>query len=190
MKVYHYPIVLFLILFTTESVLPKIPILGNVPNYRMKTLSGKKISLNDYRGSPMPYKELFFEVEQFRSSRISYLRFNIAASNEIRYYSTIPSIELVQYRDVDKIFFGSEAELILGYTPFRGLTISAGTEWSELSSQASGNWTFIGGNLEIKNDHNLALWTGKVRGGRQCSGGVCRYIPDFEGFRLSLESRF
>ena len=42
-----------LILFKADSALPLIPLQGNVPGYKLKTLEGKKISLKDYRGSPL-----------------------------------------------------------------------------------------------------------------------------------------
>jgi len=177
-----------------------------------------------------PYREVFFAIERFGSSRISYWRLNAAASNEIRYFSEDPSIELVQFRDTDKISFGSEVELkfgkslfdirteillldesdirksraasffgkdegneyllTLGYTPSGKFSISTGTEWADVSGRVKSRWTYVEAKMEFMRNHNLTLWTGKVRGGRQCSGGVCRFVPDFEGFRLSLLSRF
>ena len=178
----------------------------------------------------MPYREVSFAVERFGSSRISYWRLNFAASNEIRYFSEVPSIGLKQFRDTDKISFGSEVELKFGkslfdirtellvydesdirrsqtvsffgkdkgneyllafsFTPSGKFSISTGTEWADVSGRVKGRWTFVEGKMEFRRNHNITLWTGKVRGGRQCSGGVCRFVPDFEGFRLSLISRF
>ena len=180
--------------------------------------------------SMMPYRDVFFAVERFGSSRISYWRFNVAASNEIRYFSEDSLIGLVQFRDTDKISLGSEVELKFGkslfdiraeilrynesdvrknqatsffgedkgneyllslsYTPSGRFSISTGTEWSQISGRAKGRWTFVEAKTEVMRNHNFTLWMGRVRGGRQCSGGVCRYVPDFDGFRLSLISRF
>ena len=42
-----------LILSGAESASPLIPLQGNVPGYKLKTLAGKRISLRDYRGSPL-----------------------------------------------------------------------------------------------------------------------------------------
>ncbi|MCH8305769.1 MAG: TlpA family protein disulfide reductase [Candidatus Marinimicrobia bacterium] len=42
-----------LILSGAESASPLIPLQGNVPGYKLKTLEGKRISLRDYRGSPL-----------------------------------------------------------------------------------------------------------------------------------------
>jgi len=85
---------------------------------------------------------------------------------------------------------GNEYLLIFGYTPSGRITVSTGTEWSEISGRAKGRWTFVESKIEFMRNHNFTLWMGKVRGGRQCSGGVCRYVPDFDGFRFSLISRF
>jgi len=196
--------------------------------------SGKSVAPSADK-SMMPYREVFFSVERIGSSRFSYWRLNVAASTEIRYFSEVPSIGLEQFRDTDKISFGTELELkfgkslydiraeilmydesdirqsqavsffgkdegnefliAFGYTPSGRFSISTGTEWSNISGdiikdRGRGPWTFVETKMEFMNNHNLTLWTGKVRGGRQCSGGVCRFVPDFEGFRLSLISRF
>lgn len=42
-----------LIFSGAETASPLIPLQGNVPGYKMKTLAGKRISLKDYRGSPL-----------------------------------------------------------------------------------------------------------------------------------------
>ena len=42
-----------LILSGADSATPLIPLQGNVPGYKLKTLEGKRISLRDYRGSPL-----------------------------------------------------------------------------------------------------------------------------------------
>ena len=49
-----YLIAVALLIFSgADSATPFIPLQGNVTSYRMKTLEGKKISLRDYRGSPL-----------------------------------------------------------------------------------------------------------------------------------------
>lgn len=42
-----------IIFFGTETAFPISPLQGSVPGYKMKTLAGKRISLKDYRGSPL-----------------------------------------------------------------------------------------------------------------------------------------
>ncbi len=46
-------IMTLLIFFSAENVSSLSILQGNVPGYKMKTLSGKRISLKDYRGSPL-----------------------------------------------------------------------------------------------------------------------------------------
>lgn len=49
-----YLIAVALLIFSgVDSASPFIPLQGNVTSYRLKTLAGKKISLKDYRGSPL-----------------------------------------------------------------------------------------------------------------------------------------
>lgn len=49
-----YLIAVALLIFSgVDSASPLIPLQGNVTSYRLKTLAGKKISLKDYRGSPL-----------------------------------------------------------------------------------------------------------------------------------------
>lgn len=46
-------IITLLIFFSAENVSSISLLQGRVPGYKMKTLSGKRISLKDYRGSPL-----------------------------------------------------------------------------------------------------------------------------------------
>lgn len=46
-------IITILIFFSAENVSSLSILQGNVPGYKMKTLAGKRISLKDYRGSPL-----------------------------------------------------------------------------------------------------------------------------------------
>jgi len=46
-------IITLLIFFSAENVSSLSILQGNVPGYKMKTLAGKRISLKDYRGSPL-----------------------------------------------------------------------------------------------------------------------------------------
>ncbi|MEJ2053007.1 MAG: DUF6029 family protein [Calditrichaceae bacterium] len=46
-------------------------------------------------------------------------------------------------------------------------------------------WTI---NYQYSQDHTLALFYGKRRGGNACSGGICYEVQPFEGFELKLNS--
>ncbi|MBN1968150.1 MAG: hypothetical protein JXR48_15135 [Candidatus Delongbacteria bacterium] len=42
----------------------------------------------------------------------------------------------------------------------------------------------------ISENHKLELYYGRERAGIKCSGGSCRQVPEFDGFKLSLVSSF
>ncbi len=42
----------------------------------------------------------------------------------------------------------------------------------------------------VGGSHTLLMSYGAERGGLNCSGGVCRYVPAFDGLRLTLTSQF
>ena len=50
-------------------------------------------------------------------------------------------------------------------------------------------WPVIAGTYRIGSSHTLGLQYGSERGGVVCTGGVCRLINPFTGFRLSLVSK-
>ena len=52
-KRFYLIAVALLIFFRADSASPLILLQGKVPGYKLKTLSGKRISLKDYRGSPL-----------------------------------------------------------------------------------------------------------------------------------------
>ena len=50
--------------------------------------------------------------------------------------------------------------------------------------------SWIGSTLQYRYDqnHTIALFYGKRRGGKACSGGICYEVPPFEGFELRFNS--
>jgi len=56
----------------------------------------------------------------------------------------------------------------------------------------SGKKDFYYGQLEVKllKAHLVRLFFGETRGGIKCSGGVCKYVPAFNGIRLEAVVRF
>jgi hypothetical protein len=42
----------------------------------------------------------------------------------------------------------------------------------------------------IRNGGNLVVWVGKRQAGNLCSGGVCKYEPEFEGIEFYGLFRF
>lgn len=50
-------------------------------------------------------------------------------------------------------------------------------------------WPVVGATYRIGTQHTLGIQYGAERGGVVCTGGVCRFINPFQGFRLSLSSK-
>ncbi len=63
-------------------------------------------------------------------------------------------------------------------------------EWTTTETEQGGKriWPVIGGTYRIGRTHTLGLQYGAERAGVVCTGGVCRLVNSFEGFRLSLVS--
>jgi hypothetical protein len=72
------------------------------------------------------------------------------------------------------------------------LTFSFNAEFTTDEWEASGRKNWI--EAEVSWKHNtsnvISIAYGSERGGLRCSGGICRYINPFNGFRLSIKSIF
>lgn len=64
-------------------------------------------------------------------------------------------------------------------------------EWSSSDKEQGGRqlWPVIGGTYRIGRAHTINAQYGWERGGVVCTGGVCRFINPFTGFRLSVTSK-
>jgi hypothetical protein len=51
-------------------------------------------------------------------------------------------------------------------------------------------WLGYEAGYNISENHKLELFYGRERAGIKCSGGACRQVPEFDGFKLSLISTF
>ncbi len=51
-------------------------------------------------------------------------------------------------------------------------------------------WIGYEAGYNISDNHKLELFYGRERSGIKCSGGACRQVPEFDGFKLSLISNF
>jgi hypothetical protein len=95
----------------------------------------------------------------------------------------------------------------LGITPFTGIfsnvlltleyshsprwAVNTRIEWTSSDREQGGRrlWPVIGGTYRIGDAHTIGLQYGSERGGVVCTGGVCRYINPFTGFRLTVSSK-
>lgn len=69
--------------------------------------------------------------------------------------------------------------------------VNARLEWTTTDKEQGGRrlWPVIGGTYRIGNSHTIGLQYGAERGGVVCTGGVCRLINPFSGFRLTVVSK-
>lgn len=68
---------------------------------------------------------------------------------------------------------------------------NARVEWSSTDKEQDGRqlWPVIGGTYRIGRAHTIGAQYGWERGGVVCTGGVCRFINPFTGFRLIITSK-
>lgn len=70
-------------------------------------------------------------------------------------------------------------------------SVNTRLEWTSTDKEQEGRkvWPVVGGTYRIGRAHTLGAQYGWERGGVICTGGVCRFINPFTGFRLSLTSK-
>src|SRR5690606_3157564 len=68
---------------------------------------------------------------------------------------------------------------------------NARIEWSSTDKEQDGRqlWPVVGGTYRIGRAHTIGAQYGWERGGVVCTGGVCRFINPFTGFRLTITSK-
>jgi hypothetical protein len=89
--------------------------------------------------------------------------------------------------------------LTLEYSRSPRWSVNTRVEWSSAKNERGGEafglgtdvaiWPVIGATYRIGNAHTFGMQYGAERGGMVCTGGVCRLINPFTGFRLSLTSK-
>lgn len=69
--------------------------------------------------------------------------------------------------------------------------VNGRVEWSSSDQEQGGRqvWPVIGGIYRIGRTHTINAQYGWERGGVVCTGGVCRFINPFTGFRLTVTSK-
>lgn len=78
-----------------------------------------------------------------------------------------------------------------GYSPYGYINVSLIKTSQEFdSSDTPDSWLGIEAGINIRENHKLELFYGRERAGIKCSGGTCRQVPEFDGFRMTLVSDF
>jgi len=70
-------------------------------------------------------------------------------------------------------------------------SVNGRLEWTTTDTEQGGKrlWPAIGATYRIGNSHTIGIQYGAERAGVVCTGGVCRLVNSFEGFRLSIVSK-
>ena len=81
--------------------------------------------------------------------------------------------------------------LTLEFTHSPRWSANARVEWSSTDKEQGGRqlWPVVGGTYRIGRAHTVGAQYGWERGGVVCTGGVCRFINPFTGFRLNITSK-
>ena len=86
--------------------------------------------------------------------------------------------------------------LTLEFTRSPRWSANVRVEWSSIDNEQINSegedrhiWPVVGGTYRIGRSHTIGAQYGWERGGIVCTGGVCRFINPFTGFRLSIASK-
>lgn len=83
----------------------------------------------------------------------------------------------------EKIFY-----LSYGRSPWLNLTLNY--EKSGDPEETRDDWTTVVAEIGLAAGHDFLVSYGSERGGWKCTGGVCFFEPEFEGFKLRWVARF
>ncbi|MCX6159930.1 MAG: DUF6029 family protein [Ignavibacteriae bacterium] len=188
------------------------------PKYERVARSGN--FLPGFDNSLSPYWEVFLEGEWYatdklygkiafdRQSQVTYSYNNPAASEkltaftiptEIR-YTFIPEYTLKfileqQFMN-NNVRVGDQnymnTYLSVGVSKSPELSATVNLEFTNDSEDPSGKKFWALGELAYKlsGANTITASYGSERGGLRCTSGICRYVRPFEGFRLSISSKF
>ena len=90
----------------------------------------------------------------------------------------------------DKNFINQLLSLSVSRSPDISATVSY--EWTTSDQEPTGkkNWLLGEVSYKINPTNTVTVSYGSERGGVRCTNGICRYVRPFEGFRLTVNSKF
>lgn len=90
----------------------------------------------------------------------------------------------------DKNFINQLISMSVSRSPDISATVSF--EWTTSDQEPSGkkNWLLGEVSYKINPTNSVTVSYGTERGGVRCTNGICRYVRPFEGFRLTVNSKF
>ncbi len=85
----------------------------------------------------------------------------------------------------------NNALLTLEFSHSPTWAINGRLEWTSAVNEEEGRklWPVVGATYRIGRSHTIGAQYGAERGGVVCTGGVCRFINPFTGFRLTVVSK-
>jgi hypothetical protein len=83
-----------------------------------------------------------------------------------------------------------ERILSLSYGRSPGLSLTVNYEKTGDPQELRDAWTSFVAEVAVAEAHNFLISYGSERGGWKCTGGVCFFEPEFEGFKLRWVARF
>jgi hypothetical protein len=89
-----------------------------------------------------------------------------------------------------KDFLNELISLSVSRSPDLSATVSY--EWTTSDEEPTGKKSWLLGELSYKlnTTNSVTVSYGTERGGVRCTNGICRYVRPFEGFRLTVNSKF
>jgi hypothetical protein len=188
--------------------------------YKWERVNRYNNFLPSLRDQLSPFWEVYYEVEYYATDKLYgkvafskqseniYNEENPLASEKI-FNSTVP-VELRYSLTKDytlKLIFENQWThntshsltdddvsqfIALSFSKSPDLTLTLNTEFSTDEDEPSGKKNWVSGDVSYKitPTNILSVSGGTEKGGLKCTNGICRYVYPFNGFRLSLSSKF
>jgi len=115
------------------------------------------------------------------------LEAEISSSYQFSHYHVVDSYLLMRRVDTKDLWFldiGTGVANTVGF-----LTLYADYLWRSkevLQESLDREWLGAGLKIELADKLFLDVWKGKEKGGLICSGGICRYVAPFDGYKIKL----
>lgn len=142
---------------------------------------------------PKTVLEVFYELEH-EENVTDYDRGRIKTSYQLTdNHSIITSFEYERRREtfpVESTFRDLTGELSFSWSGLFIASLKHENTNQEPAGDERDSWTWGEFLYKLTNEHEISVGYGQLRGGKTCSGGVCRYELPFEGLRIRISSLF
>lgn len=98
-----------------------------------------------------------------------------------------------QAQRIHNLFAGKDFEnLLLGFGGNQAGVFSLYFQWEHTTNrlETRRDWFSLNLNVKMGATHDIFLTVGQQRAGLACASGQCRFVPEFRGVELRLNSRF